>query len=52
MEASCIVQRQRNSCKLLSENDKKKMARAISKNQVSDTEPSWPSCSLKPLARF
>ena len=25
---------------------KKKMARAISKNQVSDPRPSWPSCSL------
>ena len=27
-----------------SENDKKKMARAISKNQMSDPGPSWPSC--------
>ena len=24
---------------------KKKLARAISKNQVSDPGPSWPSCS-------
>ena len=44
MEASCTVQTERNSCKFFSENDKKKMAGAISKNQVSDPGPSWPSC--------
>ena len=44
MEASCTVQTLRNSCKFLSESDKKKLARAISKNQVSDPGPSWPSC--------
>ena len=46
MEASCTVQTKRNSCKFFSESDqkKKKMARAISKNQVSDPGPSWPSC--------
>ena len=49
MEASCTVQTKRNSCKFFSENDtkkKKKMARAISKNQVSDLGPSWPSCQF------
>ena len=30
--------------KFFSESDKKKLARAISKNQVSDPGPSWPSC--------
>ena len=44
MEASCTVQTLRNSCKFLSESDKKKLAREISKNQVSDPGPSWPSC--------
>ena len=44
MEASCTVQTQRNSCKFFSENDNKKTARAITKNQVSDPGPSWPSC--------
>ena len=43
MEASCTVQTYRNSCKFFSESDKKKMTRAISKNQVSDPGPSWPS---------
>ena len=46
MEASCTVQTLRNSCKFFSESDKKKLARAISKNQVSDPGPSWPSCRL------
>ena len=45
MEASCTVQTLRNSCKFFSESDIKKLARAISKNQVSDPGPSWPSCS-------
>ena len=44
MEASCTVQTLRNSCKFFSESDKKKLARAISQNQVSDPGPSWPSC--------
>ena len=30
--------------KFFSESDKKKLARAISKNQVSDPGPSWLSC--------
>ena len=34
----------KNSCKFFSENNKEKMARTISKNQVSDPGPSWPSC--------
>ena len=42
MEASCTVQTLRNSCKFFFESDKKKLARAISKNQVSDPRPSWP----------
>ena len=47
MEASCTVQTKRNSCKFFSESDNKKiLARAISKNQVSDPGPSWPSCFL------
>ena len=46
MEASCTVQTLRNSCKFFSENDIKKLARAISKNQVSDPGPSWPSCYI------
>ena len=44
MEASCTVQTLRNSCKFFSESDKKKLAKAISKNQVRDRGPSWPSC--------
>ena len=44
MEASCTVQTLRNSCKFFSKSDKKKLARAISKDQVSDPGPSWPSC--------
>ena len=44
MEASCTVQTLRNSCKFFYESDKKKLAKAISKNQVSDPGPSWPSC--------
>ena len=44
MEASCTVQTLRNSCKFFSESDKKNLAKAISKNQVSDPGPSWPSC--------
>ena len=50
MEASCTVQTLRNCCKFFSESDKKKLARAISKNQVSDPGPSWPSSFL--LARL
>ena len=38
------LHRQRNSCKSFSERDKKKMAGVISKTQVSDPGPSWPSC--------
>ena len=41
--------RQRNSCKFFSESDQKKLARAISKNQVSDPGPSWPSCLFDSL---
>ena len=44
MEASCTVQTLRNSCKFFSESDKERLAKAISKNQVSDPGPSWPSC--------
>ena len=47
MEASCTVQ-------FFSESDKKKkkLARAISKNQVSDPGPSWPSCLKKKIVIF
>ena len=44
-----LYRHKENSCKFFSEteNDKiKKLARAISKNQVSDPGPSWPSCFL------
>ena len=44
MGTTCTVQSQRNSCKFFSESDKQKLARAISKTQVSDPGPSWPSC--------
>ena len=37
-----------NSCKFFSESDQKEMARAISKNKVSDPGPFWPSCFLFP----
>ena len=39
MEASCTRQTLRNSGKFFSESDQKKLARAISKNQVSDPGP-------------
>ena len=44
MGATCSVQTYRNSCKFFSESDKKKLAMVISKIQVSDSGPSWPSC--------
>ena len=47
MGATCTVQTCRNSCKFFSESDKKKkkkLAMVISKIQVSDPGPSWPSC--------
>ena len=42
MGANCTVQTK----KFFSERDKKKMARVISKTQVSDPGPSWPSCFI------
>ena len=58
MEASCTVQTLRSSCKFFSESDKKELAKAISKNQMSDPGPSWPSCLglkfgiMKPLLKI
>ena len=46
MGATCTVQTLRNSCKFFSESDKK-MVTVISKIQVSDPGPSWPTCLLK-----
>ena len=42
----------RNSCKFFTESDKKKLAMVISKIQVSDLGPSWPSCFVIRILLF
>ena len=44
MGATCTVQTYRDSCEFFSKSDKKKLAMVISKIQVSDPWPFWPSC--------
>ena len=44
MEASCRHEEILVNSSVKATKKKKKLARAISKNQVSDPGPSWPSC--------
>ena len=44
MGATCTVRTLKNSCKFFTESDKKKLAQVISKIQVSNPVPFWPSC--------